>query len=101
MDVRPGGAWRVDMHDVDGAIHRLEGEYLDVVEPARLVHTQRWGDAEPSTVTITFDADGSATRVTEELRFASAADRDAALACGMEDGAAQSYDRLAKFLAER
>lgn len=101
MDLRPGGAWRVDMHDVDGATHHLEGEYLEVAEPIRLVHTQRWGDAAPSTVTVTFDADGSATRVTEELHFTSAADRDAALACGMEDGAAQSYDRLARFLAER
>lgn len=100
MDVRPGGAWHVDMHDIDGATHHLEGEYLEVVEPARLVHTQRFGDQAPATVTVTFEKHGAATKMTEELRFASAADRDAAIAFGMEDGAAQSYDRLTKFLAE-
>jgi uncharacterized protein YndB with AHSA1/START domain len=37
MDVRPGGAWRLTML-AEGEIH-WRGEYLEVVEPERLVFT--------------------------------------------------------------
>jgi uncharacterized protein YndB with AHSA1/START domain len=38
MDVRAGGAWRMTMRAGRGEIH-WHGEYLDVVEPERLVFT--------------------------------------------------------------
>jgi len=38
MDVRPAGAWRLTMH-AGGRVIEWHGEYLDVVEPERLVFT--------------------------------------------------------------
>jgi uncharacterized protein YndB with AHSA1/START domain len=38
MDVRPGGSWRATMHAGRGTIE-WRGEYLEVVEPERLVFT--------------------------------------------------------------
>ena len=39
MDVRPGGKWRSDGVGADGKTFYVEGEYLEVDPPRRLVHT--------------------------------------------------------------
>ena len=39
MDVRPGGKWRSDGVGADGQTFYVEGEYLEVDPPRRLVHT--------------------------------------------------------------
>jgi len=39
MDVRPGGKWRSDGVGADGQAFYVEGEYLEVDPPRRLVHT--------------------------------------------------------------
>jgi len=39
MDVRPGGKWRSDGIGADGKPFYVEGEYLEVDPPHRLVHT--------------------------------------------------------------
>ena len=39
MDVRPGGKWRSEGVGADGREFYVEGEYLEVEPPRRLVHT--------------------------------------------------------------
>ena len=39
MDVRPGGKWRSDGVGADGKTFYVEGKYLEVDPPRRLVHT--------------------------------------------------------------
>src|SRR5215472_14749307 len=38
-DVRPGGKWRCDGTGAEGNVYRVEGEYLEVDPPHKLVHT--------------------------------------------------------------
>ena len=38
-DIRPGGKWRSDGKGADGTEFYVEGEYLEVEPPRRLVHT--------------------------------------------------------------
>jgi uncharacterized protein YndB with AHSA1/START domain len=57
-DVRPGGAYRLEMHYEDGSFYALSGQYLEVERPARLVMTWVWGNG---------DYAGQDTLVTIEL----------------------------------
>jgi uncharacterized protein YndB with AHSA1/START domain len=100
MDVRPGGAWRIDQRGPDGTVYPFHGEYREVEAPARLVLTQGFADFPPALVTVTFEEqpDGR-TKVTSALRLGSVEERDAMLQSGCREGAAQSLDRLAELLA--
>ncbi len=107
MDVRAGGRYRWRWrNDEDGKEFGFHGEFRQVVLHATLAHTQQYdpGDVggsmgEEAVATVTFDAQGSATLVTTTIRFASQADRDAALATGMTDGMEMSYQLLDDVLA--
>ncbi|HSU14342.1 SRPBCC family protein [Longimicrobium sp.] len=100
LDLRPGGAWRFGWRRDDGEEMEMSGEYREVAAPARLEHTERWGGGWADTVnTVAFDEADGRTTVTTRMRYPSRADRDAALATGMKDGAAESLDRLAEYLA--
>jgi uncharacterized protein YndB with AHSA1/START domain len=71
VDLRPGGRYRLSMHDPgSGATHTVGGEYLEVDAPVRLVYTWTWeGDPDEmsgsanSVVTVGFHAEGAGTRV--------------------------------------
>ena len=71
VDLRPGGRYRLSMHDAgSGATHTVGGEYLEIERPSRLVYTWTW-EGEPvemrgsenSVVTVSFRAEGEGTRV--------------------------------------
>ena len=52
LDLRPGGAFAVDMHHEKGAVHYLSGVYEEITPPERLVYSWAWGQGEdkgPST----------------------------------------------------
>jgi uncharacterized protein YndB with AHSA1/START domain len=71
VDLRPGGRYRLSMHDADrGARYTVTGEYREVEPPERLVYTWTWeGDPEEmagsagTLVTVRFVAEGDGTRV--------------------------------------
>ena len=83
MDLRPGGKWRSDGRGADGTEFYVEGEYLEVDPPRRLVHTWigsytgkqktivRW-ELEPQTVNALHPSGprksgtGTLVRVTQE-----------------------------------
>jgi uncharacterized protein YndB with AHSA1/START domain len=76
----------------------MHGEYREIVRPERIVHTEIFGEGE-SLVTSSITAKGDATTLTMTQRFASRAERDAALETGMADGVAVGYERLDEMLA--
>jgi uncharacterized protein YndB with AHSA1/START domain len=41
-DVRVGGLFRVRFKTEDGLIHECQGEFLEIVQPERLVMSWRW-----------------------------------------------------------
>ncbi|MDQ4030697.1 MAG: SRPBCC domain-containing protein [Actinomycetota bacterium] len=85
VDLRPGGRYRLTMHDpATGAEYTVTGEYVDVVPPERLAYTWTWeGDAEimrgseGTLVTVDFAEAGEGTEVVlRHGRFAGDGIRD-------------------------
>jgi uncharacterized protein YndB with AHSA1/START domain len=101
LDVRPGGAWRFIQRATDGGEHIFSGVFREVVPSSRLVFTFNY-EAMPgheAVETITLEpADGGRTTVTDNLRFQNREDRDGMIQSGMEEGAAESIERLAALL---
>lgn len=108
MDVRVGGKYRWRWRNEEGGQEfGFSGELLEVALHSRIVHTQHYdaGDlnesmgSEPYVVTVTFHEANGITNVTTTIRFASKADRDAAVSTGMTDGMEMNYKLLDKLLA--
>jgi uncharacterized protein YndB with AHSA1/START domain len=106
-DARPGGPWRAAMRSPDGTEHRNGGVYLEVEEPARLVYTFAWDDADGSAghetiVTILFDEqeggeqEGGTRMTFRQETFESTAERD-----GHAGGWSEAFERLDQRLSER
>ena len=100
MDVRPGGAWRVQSRHADGSTTAERGVFREVVEPERLVFTHAWEDeggrpGHETLVTVSFAEQDGKTRMTfHQAVFTSVEERD-----GHEQGWSESFDMLAEHLA--
>jgi len=103
VDLRPGGAWRFVLREPDGREMGMKGVYREIVPPARLVYTEIFDDFEEmageSIVTTIFEELDGKTTVTSTSAYRSKEIRDAVIQSGMEYGAAETYDRLAEYLA--
>ena len=100
MDVRVGGAWRFVQRDAAGNEYAFNGEYREIAPPGRLSYTFEF-EGMPGHVlieTLTFAEQGGKTKLTVTGSFQSAEDRDGMLHSGMEEGANESYARLAELL---
>lgn len=104
MSTHVGGKYRWRWRD-DGTGQEFgfTGEMLEVELHSKIVHTQYYdaGDsdfgsmgAEPAMITVTFNEGNGITEVATSIKFASQADRDAALSTGMTDGMELSYKAL-------
>jgi len=51
LDLRTGGAYRIEMKDPDGSNHVAVGEYRELESPTRLAFTWRW-EGSPMTDTL-------------------------------------------------
>ncbi len=103
MDVRPGGIWRFVQRDADGNEYGFFGVYHEVAPPERLIYTFEY-EAMPGHVTletVTLEDLNGRTKVTDRVVFQTVEDRDATLASGMREGAAESMERFAEILGER
>ena len=89
MDVRPGGAWRFRT-----AYGVVEGEFHEVVPPARLVQT-----FQNHLQTLEFEDLGEQTKLTQTMRFETAEQRDTTMQYGVEDGAKEGFARVDALLA--
>jgi len=102
VDLRVGGAYRFVWRGPDGAEMGVRGVYREVVRPERLVHTEKFDEAwypGESVITTVLVEQGGKTTLTVTMRYESREARDAVLKSPMESGVAQSYDKLAEFLA--
>src|SRR5438270_2810913 len=96
MDFRPGGAWRLVHRGADGDIPAFRGEFREIVRPERIVWTFEW-EGMPghiSVQTAEFEEHDGKTVLTETVVFDSVEDCDGMLLSGMEEGEAETYDRL-------
>jgi uncharacterized protein YndB with AHSA1/START domain len=103
MDVTPGGVYRFNMKEVNGADHWSQGIYREIDPPKRLVFTTGWTDAEgnptsPHTLlTLTFEEYEGKTKLTlHQTGFESGSSRDS-----HRQGYLSTLERLEAYLAAR
>jgi uncharacterized protein YndB with AHSA1/START domain len=84
MDVRPGGSYR--FRTPRGVV---EGEYLEVEAPERLVQT-----FQNHVQTLEFEAVGGRTKLTQTMRFETTEQRDATMEFGVRSGATAGHRRV-------
>jgi uncharacterized protein YndB with AHSA1/START domain len=109
MTTDVGGKYRWRWRHEDGQEFGFTGELLEVEPDSKIVHTQIYdagnsdcgsmGD-DAAVITVTFDETDGITNVATLIKFASKADRDAAVSTGMTDGMEMSYQQLDTILAE-
>ena len=101
MDFRPGGKYRFLHRGPDGVEeHGFRGEYREIVSPEKIVWTFEW-EGMPGHVsvdTLTLEEQDGKTTLTATSVFDTVEDRDGMLQSGMEEGAAETWDRLAEYL---
>jgi uncharacterized protein YndB with AHSA1/START domain len=102
MDFRPGGTWRYVMRKPNGKEYAFRGEFKEIVPPERLVWTFGFEGmpGEPGIETFTFEEHDGKTTLTSTAEFDTVEQRDALLETGMEEGAAETWDRLDDYLRE-
>ena len=81
IDLRVGGRYRIAMQPPEGELFYLNGEFLEVDPPTRLVYTFRWEDPDPddqeTVVTISLrDAGESIELIVDQGPFATEARHD-------------------------
>ena len=109
MTTEVGGKYRWRWRDdANGIEFGFTGEMLEVEPKSRIVHTQVYdpgtmggsmGDG-ASVITVTFNETDGVTNVSTTIKFASKADRDAAVSTGMTDGMEMSYKQLDEVLGD-
>lgn len=102
MDFRPGGTYRFVEHAPDGQQYAFRGEYREIQTPERIVQTFEF-EGMPGHVcveTMELTEEGGKTTVTSVTRFDTKEDRDGMVSSGMADGARESYEALAAYLAK-
>jgi uncharacterized protein YndB with AHSA1/START domain len=102
MDFRPGGSYRFVEHAPDGEKYAFRGEYREIQPPERIVQTFEF-EGMPGHVcveTLELTEEDGKTTITSVARFDTKEDRDGMVSSGMADGARESYDALAAYLAK-
>jgi uncharacterized protein YndB with AHSA1/START domain len=102
IDVKRGGMWRFLNRDAGGNEFAFHGVYHDVVLPERIVWTFEF-EGMPGHVSlesVTFEENEGKTMLTGKSVYQSVEDRDGMLQAGMEEGMAESLERLDEFLAK-
>jgi uncharacterized protein YndB with AHSA1/START domain len=104
LDVRPGGAIRIDMRGPDGTVYPMTGKYNEVVEPERIVFTAWAVGPEGRNLfevltTVTLTEQGGRTALRMEARVVEATPEAAPSIAGMRPGWEQSLDRFGEYLA--
>ncbi len=100
MDFRVGGAWHYVWRKDDGEEMAMTGEYREITPPTRMVQTENWGGEWPETLnTLELSDENGKTRMVMSVSYPSKEALEAAVATGMNDGAAVTFDRLDEYLA--
>ncbi|KPF45451.1 SRPBCC family protein [Rhizobium sp. AAP43] len=96
MDFSVGGLWRYTMHGPDGKDWPNWIRYQDITPPTRIAyqHGAEMGEPAHFDGVITLQPEGTGTRVTLTLIFATPEARDATLKFGAVEGGKQTLARL-------
>lgn len=100
IDFQPRGKWRIVHRGPDGEEFAFRGEYREIVPPERIVWTFEF-EGFPGNVsveTMTLDEHDGKTTFTATSVYDTAAQRDAMLQSGMEEGATETMERLDEYL---
>jgi uncharacterized protein YndB with AHSA1/START domain len=105
VDVRPGGAIRIDMRAPNGIVYPMTGTFLEVVPPDRLVFISSALDIHGEPMfevlnTVTFADERGKTKLTVHAKVSKAKPEAKPHLAGMEIGWNMSLDRLAEELAQ-
>lgn len=102
-NAKPGGLWRYSQPGRDGAEYPFKVEFIEIAKPTRLVYdfgTDAENAPEPVRTTVTFEEQNGKTKVTLQLLFATAAEREKTVKYGGIVGAMQALENLADYLAK-
>ena len=104
MDVRPGGAIRIDMRAPNGTVYPMTGTVDEIMPEKRLVFTTVARDLDGNPLlegrtTVTFEAIDAGTKLTVHSRAVGIAPIAPQMLAGMEAGWTQSLERLATLVA--
>lgn len=100
LDVRPGGAIRIDMQAPDGTVYPMKGSFQEVQEPDRIVFTSTAFEDDQGRPllenlnTVTFTEQDGKTTITLRAKVVRAAPELAGALAGMEQGWSESLERL-------
>ena len=99
LELHPGGKWRFLNIGQDGEF-AFRGEFREIVPPEKVVWTFEWEGlpGHVSVETMVLEERNGQTIVTATSLYDSKEDRDGMLNSGMEEGAAESYERLEELL---
>ena len=98
-DVRIGGRFRVRFRMLDGTEHESTGEYLEIVEPKRLVMSWQWtngGEPEETGEVSRIEIDLKRIDTGTEIIFTHARLRTQASRASHEQGWAGALDKLVR-----
>jgi uncharacterized protein YndB with AHSA1/START domain len=98
-DVRIGGRFRVRFRLLDGTEHESAGEYLEIVEPKRLVMSWQWtngGEPEEAGEVSRIEIDLKRIDTGTEITFTHARLRTQASRASHEQGWAGALDKLVR-----
>jgi uncharacterized protein YndB with AHSA1/START domain len=98
-DVRIGGRFRVRFRMLDGTEHESAGEYLEIVEPKRLVMSWQWtngGEPEEAGEVSRIEIDLKRIDTGTEITFTHARLRTQASCASHEQGWAGALDKLVR-----
>ena len=106
LDFRPGGTWLYCMRGPGGEESWGKATYQDIVPPEKISYLDSFVDSDGNVlestpqmqITITFEALGHRTKVTNRAVFGSADELKSVLDMGMAEGANETWDRLEVFL---
>lgn len=105
MDMQEGGTWRFISKDAEGNEMAFSGVYKEIDPPKRLVQTFNFepiGPGHESTETLVLEeTEDGRTKVTMSSVYNSLEDLDGTVESGMESGARETWERLARLLATR
>ena len=95
-----GGKWRFLHRGPDGDEHGFRGEFREIVPPEKIVWTFEYEGApgQIAVETMTLKEKDGKTPLTAVSDGGSKEARDAMLESGMQEGAAETYDRLDEYL---
>jgi uncharacterized protein YndB with AHSA1/START domain len=101
IDLRVGGRWRYVMTTNDGSEIAFNGEYQEIVENERLVHTEVFEamPGNPAINVVTFSDAESRTKLELLVKCNSKEERDGIIESGMEVGMQEQMDLLEQVAA--